>query len=504
MSTARHENPFIVQSDRAVLVEVESPRYLEGRDAHAPSLVMEEKLAHATCHSFLTAAQLKEICRHRGFGAPPGGKDELAAYVAARFNGAEGVSNAMRSLEETYLAALHFIALSETPPGINNLDPLLHPGRGYSDYDRREDFNRLASGLLNRGLVLIHDKIFPDYSGQSRYSRLTFSLPEAHLPLLIPFPIAAAPLGLNCSRPDMQAFLGQALAAAVRRAGGAENNGGAKNNNGSLMEAIASSISFDGGILKVAGAEPTDAGALIRQARRQWTHPSYLKEKRRGTNEFVAASHILSHLPEQQGCTIDALERGLRLLGFEAKREKLELFCSDGRQAGFLARGGSQDKPAYAAAHYEEPSAEAPIAFSAVTEGICIDMERAGIAALCEAARLSRIEIAGGKLRLVPDVARMGRAAAQLKTPTMEAIGQICPAYNKAMRYALERAGKVILHDGLLLFGVHDLGLRTLLLRQFAGKIRSLSGPYLAAPRQLRENIESFARKQGFVPKRMS
>src|ERR1700680_985198 len=36
MSTARYENPFIVQSDHTVLVEVDSPRYVEGRDALAP------------------------------------------------------------------------------------------------------------------------------------------------------------------------------------------------------------------------------------------------------------------------------------------------------------------------------------------------------------------------------------------------------------------------------------------------------------------------------------
>src|ERR1700680_803270 len=35
MSTARYENPFIVQSDHTVLVEVDSPRYVEGRDALA-------------------------------------------------------------------------------------------------------------------------------------------------------------------------------------------------------------------------------------------------------------------------------------------------------------------------------------------------------------------------------------------------------------------------------------------------------------------------------------
>jgi DNA excision repair protein ERCC-3 len=35
MSTGRYENPFIVQSDHTVLVEVDSPRYVEGRDALA-------------------------------------------------------------------------------------------------------------------------------------------------------------------------------------------------------------------------------------------------------------------------------------------------------------------------------------------------------------------------------------------------------------------------------------------------------------------------------------
>ena len=35
MSTARYKNPFIVQSDQTVLVEVDSPLYVEGRDALA-------------------------------------------------------------------------------------------------------------------------------------------------------------------------------------------------------------------------------------------------------------------------------------------------------------------------------------------------------------------------------------------------------------------------------------------------------------------------------------
>lgn len=129
----------------------------------------EDILARETCERFLTAAQLKDICKYRGFGAPPGSKDQLAAYVAARFNGAEGVPGAMRSLDETCLTILHFMAMSENQPTVADLDGLLHPGRQHYGNDSRGDFNLIAGGLLNRGVVLIHDTLVTRYSGESRY-----------------------------------------------------------------------------------------------------------------------------------------------------------------------------------------------------------------------------------------------------------------------------------------------------------------------------------------------
>ncbi len=47
MSTARHENPFIVQSDHTVLVEVDSPRYVEGRDALARFAELVKRVAQS-------------------------------------------------------------------------------------------------------------------------------------------------------------------------------------------------------------------------------------------------------------------------------------------------------------------------------------------------------------------------------------------------------------------------------------------------------------------------
>ena len=44
----------------------------------------EEILAQRTCGTFLPATQLKETCRYRGFVAPSGHENPLAAYIAAR------------------------------------------------------------------------------------------------------------------------------------------------------------------------------------------------------------------------------------------------------------------------------------------------------------------------------------------------------------------------------------------------------------------------------------
>jgi Helicase conserved C-terminal domain len=61
VSSARHENPLIVQSDHTFLVEVDSPRYVEARDALArfaelvksPEQVLGTSPASATTTSFL-------------------------------------------------------------------------------------------------------------------------------------------------------------------------------------------------------------------------------------------------------------------------------------------------------------------------------------------------------------------------------------------------------------------------------------------------------------------
>src|SRR5213595_1270090 len=69
-------NPFIVQSDRSVLVEVDNPKYGEARDALAPFAELEKSPEHIHTYRItdlslwnaaaagMTAAQMLEVLAH--------------------------------------------------------------------------------------------------------------------------------------------------------------------------------------------------------------------------------------------------------------------------------------------------------------------------------------------------------------------------------------------------------------------------------------------------------
>src|SRR5215472_8944135 len=95
MSTARYENPFIVQSDHTVLVEVDSPRYVEGRDALArfAELVKSPEHVHTyritplsiwnACAAGVTVEWIRETLRGLSkYDVPRHVEIEIAEYAS--------------------------------------------------------------------------------------------------------------------------------------------------------------------------------------------------------------------------------------------------------------------------------------------------------------------------------------------------------------------------------------------------------------------------------------
>lgn len=471
-----------------------------------------EALAHGTCHEILTARDLAAICHHRGLAAPGGGKEALAAFVAPRLLSAAGAARAMASLEARWLAVLHAIAIAGDPPALGDLRGMLRPRIPSWELDDRAFFRVVTDGLLSRGVVLVEDRPSHD-SRASRFARLSFHFPEALHSFLPPYPVDTLPLRDAAVAGDPSRFFIQALRAAIGEPSGksgGKSGGKAKAKSGDesadppsgrsrrLLDRLAAAISFDGGGLLLGKAPVPTASALAR-LRREW-----LGEGRKSYRAFRAAAHILAHLPPERGLAEDELREALSRIGLDAAAGEVGQFLEDGFEAGFLERGAG---PVYAAAKVAPPGKKVAPAFFArpTADGVEVDLDRTDLGPLLDLAAVSRVEAASGALRLVPDIVLLGRAAERL--PALEVLlrARACSrAFDQAAAHVEKVHGSLIVHEGLVVLRVEDLGLRTLLARQIGPGLRQLGGPYLAIPRALAGEVEKIVRKEGFAPRPVS
>ncbi len=452
-----------------------------------------ELLAQATCRDVLGARDLTAICRHRGFNAPAGGKEALASFVAPRLLSPDGAARAMASLEEPWLVVLHRIAMEDGPIGLDDLRAAVQTEVRSYEADYPAFFRKVADGLLSRGVVIVEDRPPMGSRGGSRFARFSFHLPEAHRPLLPPFPAPTQPLSAAVEPGRSLRFCREAIREAARRA----SSRPASVSEG-LLDRIASIISFDEGRLLIGGSGARDAAAFLRKVRALWAAGG-AKSCRLA---FRAAGHVLSHVATGRGVTVNDLRGALSRMGLKASDDDLARFCEEGHQAGFLAgeRGCYRALP-----DPGEGGNEEELSFGEVKGGIEVDLDRTGLGPLLELASVSRVEPVGGALRLIPNVVLLGRAGDGLGAlPALRRVRGSSAAFEQAADHVERRHGRLILHEGLLVLRIEDPALRTSLSRRLGEGIRSLGGPYLAAPRGLAEQAEKLVRKEGFSLRRMS
>ncbi len=464
-----------------------------------------ETLAHGTCHDLLGARDLAAICRNRGFAAPGGGKAALASFVAPRLLSSAGAAQAMASLDERWLAVLHAIAIAGDPPALGELQGKLRPRDPSRGLDDRAFFRDVTDGLLSRGVVLVGDRPSQDRRG-SRFARLTFHFPDSLRQFLPPYPAETLPLRAAAEGGEPARFFIQALQAALGRSAGKPDGLPAgkaaekpTSKAGSLLDRLAAAISLEGGRLHLGKAPVPDAATALALLRREW-----LGEGRKLYPVLRAAEHVLAHLPPKRGLAVDALREALDRIARDAPESDLERFLADGFEAGFLVRGAGS---VFAAARGAARGSEAASAIFSrpIAGGIEVDLARSDLGPLLELAAVSRAEAVAGALRLAPDIVLLGRAAERL--PALEALrnARACSRdFDEAASHVERSHGRVILHEGLVVLRVEDLGLRTLLAHQIGPSLRELGGPYLAAPRALAGEVEKIVRKEGFAPRQVT
>ena len=462
-----------------------------------------EALAEETCEE-LSAEQLRAICRFRGFNPPAGPKATLAAFVAPRLLEPSGVAEAIASLEPVWLLALHRIAMAgDEPAGLEDLCAIVLPGRPSYSTDWRSFFRRVADGLLNRGVVLIEERLTM-FRAASRFACLGLRVPDVHRASLPPFPVPTEPLGEKVRARDALAFCKSALGAAVVQAGGRETAAP-----DGLLGRVAAAISFAEGRLHIRQATASDPASFLGQVRRLWARGGASRGRPGRTEGALQdATYVVSHLPPGEGVTAKELHAALARCGDDVKPDLLGAWCEEGCEAGLLVSDAREGPARYAApaepARSDAAGSDGPLVFRPDERGIIVDIERSALGALLELTELSRVEARDGQLHVLPDIVLLGRQARRLGSlPALEQASSSSPAFRAAVEHVAARHGKLLLHEGLLVLRVEDLGFRTLLGHRLPAT-RSLGGPYLALPRGLRDEVERIARKEGFAPRRVS
>ncbi len=451
-----------------------------------------ETLAEQTCRQFLTARDLAAICRHRGFNPPAGGKAALAAYLAPRLLSPVGAAEALASLEEPGLLLLHAIALAAQPLGLDELHAVVRPGGSARSIDRPDLFRSIAGVLLDRGIALVGERDSASLAAGSRLAQIAFHLPEVHRPLLPPFPVAARPLRAAVDPGAARRFVLEVLRRALARAAPRDSSDA-----DGIQARLAAIVSFADGTLRFGGAAMQDAESVLRRLHAEWIRG----EAKTGRPHFAAAAHILAHLPPGTGLTPDDLRAALARLGRKTSEADLARFCRDGTDARLLLH----EDGCYRAVPVDAFAvADGPLAFRADDQGVEVDLAESGLGALLELASVSRAAPAGDRLRLVPDPVLLGRAADRLDgLAALRSVREASSAYERAARDAVGKHGKLLLHEGLLVIRVDDLGLHTLLAHELGAGARTLGGRHLAVPRGLALRVEKLVRREGFSPRRV-
>ncbi len=454
-------------------------------------MVDHGKLAVETCER-LTLAQLRAICRARGWSPLGSGKEALVAFVAPRLLEPTGAAAAMAALDEHWLRVLHGIAMEHQPPDIDVLASLACVGAPALRENPRALFRAVADGLLVAGVVLVEERGITVRDGRT-FPDLVFHLPDAHRAALPAYPVETVPLGAESRRGDPAAFFRAALIEAIGSASPSPPEG--------LAHRVASALTVADGPIRVGTAEVLDLAGFLDQARRIWTGALASKKARRARR---AALYVLRHLPAGRGVPAEGLRAAIAPLGHALSSGDAAAFLGDGCAAGFVVRGGTAGQPCFRAA--EEPPAGGggeEVVLRAALGGVLADVERSAPDALLALASVSSSKKAPGGIAFVPHPVFLGRRADRLATlPGLGAARAVSPAFEAAAARTEQRCGKLVLHRGLLVARVEDEGLAAVLAARLGEGVRALSAVHLAFPAALAGRVEEVVRREGFALRR--
>lgn len=469
-------------------------------------------MLHKMCHAQLSDADIKAICKSRGFSAREVGS---RAIFENFFLSDIGVAAAMATLTDPELAMLHLLARLKDEVDVAFFARVYGDLRQvtsyyYNTYNQRfsDVMKQVQANLIRRGLLL-YTEALPEDGTTTKLERLRFRLPvefETFLPPLLP----AAPASVDSGETRCEVLREKLLELAPGQRGAADEDRYA--------------LRIVGGELRI-GQQPFRVELLQQWQQARWMaalgrpkgkagqaspQEAIPEDARRHSLTFPEATRfICAQLGEGRWAPAEAITPLLATLCYGEPEVDGPTVCAAGWQWGCLARQQIAGQMCYRLPIEDPGTTDDDLAryLSPAPDGAAIiNLETVAYKVLEQIARVSDLRQAGAGPYLIakPNLIRLGRTTASLRRqPALQWLQTHAAAYREAFALAEERWGKQIIHTNLLVARITDPALRVQIERSLSGRedFIGLSEEFIAFPQAVLPAIERAVSKAGYVIK---
>jgi hypothetical protein len=447
----------------------------------------------------LGQADFKAIGRSRGFDPQTMASPQLMQHV---FLSEQGVAAALASLSETEFLGLHLLNCIQDEVGLEFFRKMYpdstprNPFYGTYTEQYKGLFQQVKTQLIRRGLLLFGTLTEHESAG-AVLERRRFRFPEVFASLL-PAPFKVSKLSTSAAPQYRRELLRQKVTEILTEAA-----------------ALSAKAVNEEGRWRLAEGELLFGGQPFRVERLQAWQSRQFEVAVGYTNRALPKPllpvpllrYALSRLREDEWLAPSEVLPVWKMVLAGAKVPEPQAVCETGFQWACLEKAEQEGASYYRLSQQSDAEADSPPeAFldlrDAVRVRICL--ERTPLAALARLAEISRFEAAGGELWAKPNLLKISHAPDRdLTDPVVCWLREHHAAFRGTIEMVEERKGKVIVHENLLVARVNDLGLKVMLEKKFGGpgQLVALAAEYVAIPKGLLPELQSWMKKSGHVIK---
>jgi hypothetical protein len=458
------------------------------------------------CREILSDVDVKAIAKARGF---PAGSEANRAVFETFFLSDIGLAKVMASLSQPEATMLHFLALLGTEVDIACFSRIYGtiPAQytwGMQTFTQiyRDVYKEVQAHLLRKGLLLVGQVPNPE-NLLTKMETWRFRLPPQFIPFLPPLlPKAVSLPGEGGANRTVLRDKVLEIATSVRSKPDQDQPWAWSLPAGRLM----------------LGANPFVAEDLHKRRMAGWEADLQAAHQAIKTSVYATTSVAQVVSPLQASTyAFGQLGPGLWIAGGDldpvlhifcaAEKPTGATVCDLGWRWGYMARQQIENKHHYrpVAAFEADRGDVDPGVYLRVDEqgGVDVDLTTVPYLALEQIAAMSKIRMSAGRMTAAPHAIAMGRAFAQMhRLPLTHWLRDHAPDYRETLAAVEAQWGRQLLHHGLLLARIGDIGLRALIERALAGQDLVVLGEHhIAFPKALLPDVEKVVKKSGFVIK---